>query len=59
MNLPDDIVQLIVADLKDRSGLGSEWELIDIDERYEIMSIWRSIVRDQIGNVIYEICPEE
>lgn len=59
MNLPDDIVQAIVADLMSRSGLGKVWEDIDVDKRYEIMSTWRNLVRIEIDHALSEVCPEE
>lgn len=59
MNLPDEIVQAIVNDLQSRSELGKVWEQIDVDKRYEIMSHWRELVREQIDHVISEICLEE
>lgn len=42
----DTIAAAIVEDLRDRSGLGDEWEQIPEDIRAEIVVEWARIVRD-------------
>jgi hypothetical protein len=59
MNLPDEIVQAIVADLVNRIFLDEAWEAISPDVRFSIMSDWRTLVRDKILEAIKDILPEE
>jgi hypothetical protein len=59
MNLPDEIVQGIVADLMDRTFLDEAWESISPDVRFSIMSDWRTLVRDKVLEAIKDILPEE
>ena len=40
------IVTAIISDLKDRSGLGNEWDAIDTDTRDEIKKTWQSLAED-------------
>ena len=58
MNLPDDIVQDIVADIMDMPTLGKTWESIDQVSRYLTMENWRRIVRHRIRVSIEEITSE-
>lgn len=39
------IVQAIIADMTDRSGLQNEWEAIDADVQAEIRETWERIVQ--------------
>ena len=39
---PDQIITAIVTDLRNRKGLGDEWDNIDADIRKEIVAEWRS-----------------
>ena len=48
MNLPDNIVQAIVADIMDTGKLGEAWSAIDSGSRYIIMDAWRTMVRQEI-----------
>lgn len=48
MNVSEEIVKKIVADLTDRGGLQNEWEAIDEETRKEIEATWRHIVALQI-----------
>lgn len=58
MNLPDNIVQAIVADIMDMPSVGKVWESIDPVSRYLTMDNWRNIVRHEIRNAIEEITGE-
>jgi len=42
------IVDEIINDLSDRSGLGNEWDCIDSDIKNEIIGTWRGIVEKQL-----------
>ncbi len=42
------IVEAIVDDIMDRSGLSNEWDMIDHETREGIMAIWTSIVRGKL-----------
>ena len=44
-----DIVQAIVADLRNRKGLGDEWDQLEPDIREEIKGEWRHIVREELA----------
>ena len=39
---PDAIISKIILDIRDRQGLGDEWDNIDVDVRKEIIAEWRS-----------------
>lgn len=39
-----DIVDALINDLRDRSGLGNEWEQIDKETQDEIIATWVYIV---------------
>ena len=39
-----EIVDKIIADISDRSGLGNEWDMTDSDIRDEIRNTWIEIV---------------
>lgn len=58
-NLPDDIVQDIVADIMDMPTIGKAWESIDLTSRYLTMNNWRDIVRHRIREAIEEITGEQ
>jgi hypothetical protein len=42
------VVDKIVDDITDRSGLGNAWEGIDADVREEIRKTWTDIVEDAL-----------
>lgn len=42
------IVNAIIKDLTDRSGLEQEWEMIDDDVRQEIRSAWERLCEDEL-----------
>jgi hypothetical protein len=48
MDKAEKIVNEILADLTDRSGLQNEWEQIDDGIQEEIKSEWIKIVRDNM-----------
>lgn len=54
MTLERKIVEAIIKDLKDRSGIGDEWSQIDestqIDIRLEWMEITKNIIDKEFGN---------
>jgi hypothetical protein len=39
---PDQIITAIITDLRNRKGLGDEWDNIDAGVRKEIVAEWRS-----------------
>ena len=47
-NLATEIVDSIVDDLLDRTGLAGEWEEIDWDVQEEIKEVWREIVVEKL-----------
>jgi hypothetical protein len=49
MNIVDRIVNRIISDLTDRSGLEDEWDQIDDTVQDEIRDTWKSIVVDEIS----------
>lgn len=58
INLPDNIVQAIVADIMDMPRLGTIWNEMDLNSRYLTMDNWRRIVRDEIREAINEVISE-
>lgn len=53
--IAEDISICIVEDIKNRSGLGNEWDNIDEDIQDEIQQAWF----DEITTVLKEYVPEE
>jgi hypothetical protein len=43
-------VEALIKDLKDRQGIGDEWEQIDSDIQEEIKDTWTMIVLNEIEN---------
>lgn len=48
MDFSEEVVEKIVSDLADRSGLGNEWDAIDELTKSEIKSKWRFIIQSQL-----------
>lgn len=48
MNLPEEIVNAIVNDLRHRPALGDVWDNLDNETRKEIMAIWSRMSRIRI-----------
>ena len=46
------VVDKIVEDICDRSGIGDAWESIDDSIREEIMSKWEKIIKKEFVKVI-------
>jgi hypothetical protein len=42
---PDEIIAALIKDIRDRRGIGDEWESIDVDIRNEIAGEWRTLIR--------------
>ena len=42
------IVDLIIRDISDRSGIGDEWDQIDNECKKEIKDEWRRIIEDNM-----------
>ena len=42
------IVNLIIADIQDRCGLGNAWDEIDRKTRMEIANAWVKIVEEEL-----------
>ena len=42
----DLIVEAIVKDIRDRRGIGHEWDQIDAETRFEIRRVWASLIAD-------------
>jgi len=45
----------IVADLRDRSGLGNEWDGIDFDIQKEILAKWKCIIEQEVSRAFGEV----
>lgn len=58
MNLPDDIIQDIIADIMNMPTVGKVWETIDPISRFLTLDNWRRIVRHHIRTSIEEITGE-
>lgn len=43
--IAENVVNDIVSDIEDRSGLGNEWEQIDDGVKQEIIESWKDIVK--------------
>ena len=50
----DEIVNEILNDLTDRSGLGNEWDNIDSDIQKEIKEAWAEIIQKYAVEPILE-----
>lgn len=48
----EQIVDAIIADIEDRSGLGNEWEALDEDIRGEIRAHWIAIASTPLGAAV-------
>lgn len=44
----NQIVDEIVDDISDRSGIGDEWGMIDNDIQDEIKETWKNIIRNKL-----------
>jgi hypothetical protein len=44
----DKMVEMIIADLSSRKGLGDEWDIIDPEIQQEILKKWKNIILGQI-----------
>lgn len=42
---PDTVISKIIKDIRDRKGLGDEWDNIDVDVRNEIVAEWREFFK--------------
>lgn len=42
--LADDICLALISDLKDRSGLGNEYDAIDKETKAELQDTWKRII---------------
>jgi Mor family transcriptional regulator len=47
-NHAKQIVNLIVDDLRDRAGLGDEWDAIDLETQDEIKEEWVELVEEEL-----------
>lgn len=52
----DDIISKIIADIRDRKGIGDEWESLDADIRNEIVAEWRTFftVQSESASTAYQ-----
>jgi len=48
-NLAQSIVHRIIEDMSDRSGLSSEWDMVDDEIKEEITEAWIKIVSDELA----------
>jgi hypothetical protein len=48
-NIAQNIVEKIIDDISDRSGIGNEWECLDEDIQDEIREVWVKIIEKEIA----------
>ena len=46
--IADAALAKIICDIRDRSGLESVWDEIDVDTRNEIIATWRAFIVSEI-----------
>lgn len=46
------VVERIIEDLQDRSGLGNAWDDIDPETQDEIRVEWKQFIRDGLDSVL-------
>ena len=44
----DSVIAKIIRDIKDRRGIGDEWDGIDVDVRREIVATWRTFFTEKL-----------
>lgn len=59
MNLPEEIVQSIVDDLRDRQSLGNVWDSIEADIQQEIFQEWKRLTKNRIEVFLDEVFEDD
>jgi hypothetical protein len=54
-----DIVSVIIEDIKDRSGIGNEWDQIDEETQDEIKQTWVQKIINILNGANYDFVPRQ